>query len=358
MDIRANFAAQSLVDEEIRAEIRRHEDTMKTLKIRRNTYCAVNQLPNEVLTSIFTMVQLLSICPYPPKRLIWQWWTPLLYVCQAWHEIIMVNPHFWSFISLNSNQAPRMLRLSKEVPLQVSVLVPGSPDERLWSLDPGHETTASWLLNTFRSSPNLQDVYIQQLRGPLIDPRSPRVALAYLHTLSITSENPLTLSIFDHLDAPALATLCAYYDRAEANMFTGRELSGLETIISQVTNPQITVESSEISLKSKASLSIVGYLHGADHSEHRLVKISLPRDLPADILRNIYDLPPLHNTSHLYLESIDADFLGPPPSSLIPSYTNVERIVFFECNSQLLQTLLKRNPEQHPPHGRWRSSAI
>ncbi|KAJ8508064.1 hypothetical protein ONZ45_g9625 [Pleurotus djamor] len=134
MAIQTNFAAQSLIDEEIDAEIKRHEQTMKALNIRRNVYCAVNQLPNDVLTSIFTAVQREARASEPPYHVVFTKWIAISHVCQAWHDLVVNNPRFWSCIDLNSNQVSRMLALSNDSPLEVLCRIPRSASERFWSL--------------------------------------------------------------------------------------------------------------------------------------------------------------------------------------------------------------------------------
>ncbi|KAJ8507228.1 hypothetical protein ONZ45_g10386 [Pleurotus djamor] len=80
MAILTNFAAQSLIDDEIDAEMERHWDLLKRLWSQRNTHCAVNQLPTDVLEHIFFFIKddAESIEPFPCEA--YSEWTVLLYV--------------------------------------------------------------------------------------------------------------------------------------------------------------------------------------------------------------------------------------------------------------------------------------
>ncbi|KAJ8507881.1 hypothetical protein ONZ45_g9800 [Pleurotus djamor] len=447
MVIRTNFEAQSLIDVEIETEMRRHEETMKALKVRRNQHCAINQLPNEVLTSIFLALE--RQAHFSPDLVVFERWNALLLVSQAWHDLIINNPCFWSSIHLNSAQPSRFLRLSKDSLLHLSFDLHNSVSERLWKLVldtisqssrlqalwmdfsvpasfsrvmdmippassaphlqqltirvsdrgmgefdgniwtdlpslrelniyggpllstnihsmpqlthlmistdlPGHQATASWLLGAFRSSPNLEDVHVRDLHGPLIDPRSPRVSLASLHTLSITSRDSSTLSIFNHLDVPSLTILSVRYTKARANVFTLVDLSGLRSTMSGVLTPPKTIHTVDLSMLANEFIFRV-YVrpnHPDDKLLDRSIQCSLPIVPPADMpnLLQVCDLPQLHKASTLIIQQLDARRIGPGPLSFIPWCTDVETIVFNDCNPRLLEALLKPDVDHHPPN--------
>ncbi|KAJ8462732.1 hypothetical protein ONZ45_g17830 [Pleurotus djamor] len=137
MAIATDFNAQNLIDEEIVAEVKRHKEYIKALKIRRNTYCAVNQLPEDVLTTIFRFVKLQAEASYPYDVFdseTYAQWVVLLRVCHAWHDQILDDPRFWTTINLNAPHASRMLDLSKTALLQISVTASTDNEDRLWSL--------------------------------------------------------------------------------------------------------------------------------------------------------------------------------------------------------------------------------
>ncbi|KAJ8507267.1 hypothetical protein ONZ45_g10347 [Pleurotus djamor] len=436
MAIRTNFAAQSLIDEEIDAEIRRHEQTMKALNHRRNIYCAINQLPADVLTSIFTAVQREARTSQSPYHVVFTKWIAISQVCQAWHDLVMNNPRFWSCIDLNSNQASRMLSLSKDSPLEVSCCTPSGASKRFWllvaaiisqsgrleslsmdfddsdalprvlSMIPStssapqmqqlairasgqgglhgniwtdmpslrelnitqgplpstthsmpqlthltissriddHQATASSLLNILKSSPHLQDVYIRGFNGPRVDPRSPRVSLPCLHILYFTTADYLTLSILNHLDAPRLTDLVFVYNGHDGTVITPTDISGLKALVSQVMGASAPIHKVEIYITNAFTLYV------PDQSEGHHINCTLPLGFPEVLLRELCNLPPLHKASCLYLESMDSNNVAPQSLSFIPSYTDIETIVLCQPNAHLLQTLLTRDTEQHPPH--------
>ncbi|KAJ8520028.1 hypothetical protein ONZ45_g3060 [Pleurotus djamor] len=137
MAIATDFNAQNLIDEEIVAEVKRHKEHIKALNIRRNTYCAVNQLPDDVLRAIFLFVKLEAeaSCPYtafgPDTH---AQWVVLLRVCHAWHDQIVGDPQFWTRINLNSPHASKMLVLSKAALLSISVMIPTDVGDSLCPL--------------------------------------------------------------------------------------------------------------------------------------------------------------------------------------------------------------------------------
>ncbi|KAJ8480847.1 hypothetical protein ONZ45_g15510 [Pleurotus djamor] len=137
MAIATDFAAQNLVDEEIVAEIKQHTARIKALKIRRNSYCAVNRLPDDVLKTILLFVKSQAEMSASSRMFTsrpYSQWVVLLSVCYAWHDLIMDDPRFWSTINLNTLHAPRMLDLSKSAPLEIQLRVHTNAGEGLWSL--------------------------------------------------------------------------------------------------------------------------------------------------------------------------------------------------------------------------------
>ncbi|KAJ8520026.1 hypothetical protein ONZ45_g3064 [Pleurotus djamor] len=444
MGIRTNFAAQSLVDEEIDAEIKRHEKAMKTLNMRRNTYCAINQLPDDVLVSIFYAVQLQTCSSGPFRQVVFEEWIVLLQVCQAWHDIIHNNPFLWSSINLNSTQALRMLNLSKDSPLQMSFRIPIHADEGLWTsivdtvsqsarlqallmdiyepatlprvlslippdcsaphlqrlaiqvsgsgklhgkiwLDfpslrelslsqaplpsnvhampklthlrissqlPDHQVTTSWLLEIFSSSPNLQDVDIWELCGRLVDPTSTRVSLPSLKSLSITSYDASTLSIFDYIDTPCLKALGVGYANARAQGFAATDLSGLKTTMSGVLTLPMTIHTVELWLVNEFLLRVYGPPDRPGHLGSRSIRCTLPLVPPEDmhVLLQLCDLPLLHKASLLIVHHINPDHIGTAPLSFISSYTDIETMILDDCTPHVLESLLKSDIEEDPPN--------
>ncbi|KAJ8502482.1 hypothetical protein ONZ45_g11713 [Pleurotus djamor] len=137
-----DFAAQELVDEEIAAELKRHQEHIKVLNIRRNSFCAVNRLPSDVLACILLYVKLQAEASnsrmdtsYSPS---YSQCMVLLRVCHTWHDHVMNDARFWCTINLNlpAAQVSKMLARSKAALLQIQLCVPtpSANEEVFWSL--------------------------------------------------------------------------------------------------------------------------------------------------------------------------------------------------------------------------------
>ncbi|KAJ8522296.1 hypothetical protein ONZ45_g1089 [Pleurotus djamor] len=133
MAIITDFAAQKLIDEEIQTEIARHEQCIKALKIRRNAHCAINQLPDDILSHILHLVKLQS--KYTAASLLGREpWFKILCICHAWRDLVLSNPRYWSTIDLGSPHASQMLQHSKSAPLRIVLRVPDEPNDKFWPL--------------------------------------------------------------------------------------------------------------------------------------------------------------------------------------------------------------------------------
>ncbi|KAJ8502474.1 hypothetical protein ONZ45_g11712 [Pleurotus djamor] len=137
MALKTDLAAQRRVDEEIAAEIERHKECVKALKIRRNSFCAVNQLPNDVLTHILLFVKLQAEASSDAGAFsseAYSEWIGLLRVCHLWYDSMQGHPRFWTTISLDSPHVLRMWDLSKAAPLEIMFSVPWDAGDSLLSL--------------------------------------------------------------------------------------------------------------------------------------------------------------------------------------------------------------------------------
>ncbi|KAJ8509266.1 hypothetical protein ONZ45_g8541 [Pleurotus djamor] len=95
-----NFAAQKLIDDEIReletTIIAERETQILALKRRRNTYCAVSQIPPTLLSSIFLETRGNALSPtYDPT------WHRLNLVCSHWRAVALNSPLLWTNIRIN-----------------------------------------------------------------------------------------------------------------------------------------------------------------------------------------------------------------------------------------------------------------
>ncbi|KAJ8496334.1 hypothetical protein ONZ45_g12488 [Pleurotus djamor] len=132
--IETDFAAQKEIDNEIANEIARHKERVRALKSQRNTYCAINKMPVEVVLRILLVF----------KHDLEEWysriedsrrrWFTLMRVCQFWRNLVLGCPRFWNHIDVSSPHAGRMLTLAKGAPLKVILREPSSSNERFWTL--------------------------------------------------------------------------------------------------------------------------------------------------------------------------------------------------------------------------------
>ncbi|KAJ8507872.1 hypothetical protein ONZ45_g9796 [Pleurotus djamor] len=119
MGITTDFAAQKQIDRQIAKETATYRERVGALKSQRNTYCAINKIPDEVLLRVFLFVKLgvEKWCQYisDARR---EWFT-LMRVCQSWRNLVLECPYFWTYIDASSPDADRMLARSKGAPLEV-----------------------------------------------------------------------------------------------------------------------------------------------------------------------------------------------------------------------------------------------
>ncbi|KAJ8455624.1 hypothetical protein ONZ45_g18894 [Pleurotus djamor] len=121
----------NLMDQRIRTDVLAHQaidEQIHALKIRRNTYCAVSQLPDEILSRIFTFTKLDAEQTFGSMRKRHQWMSSTVHVCRAWRKIGLNHPSLWSCIDLPAPHAMEMLFRSKSAPLQLLCKVPDETD--------------------------------------------------------------------------------------------------------------------------------------------------------------------------------------------------------------------------------------
>ncbi|KAJ8488123.1 hypothetical protein ONZ45_g14068 [Pleurotus djamor] len=113
--IRTDVLAHQAIDEQIHA-----------LKIRRNTYCAISQLPDEILYRIFAFTKLNAELEqtFPFSRGRHQWMNSTVHVCRAWRNIGLNNPSLWTSIDLPAPHTMEMLFRSKSAPLRLFCKIP------------------------------------------------------------------------------------------------------------------------------------------------------------------------------------------------------------------------------------------
>jgi hypothetical protein len=116
----------------IDAEVKALEESIRTLKLRRNALVPVSSLPPEVITAIFSFLRLrvtpsalsLGEKPDQPDPLAW---LRVAHVCHRWREIALNQPLFWNhldFTTVTSAGAAEILTRAKKAPLHLEARVP------------------------------------------------------------------------------------------------------------------------------------------------------------------------------------------------------------------------------------------
>ncbi|KAJ8454215.1 hypothetical protein ONZ45_g19388 [Pleurotus djamor] len=118
MPVTTNIAAQAAIDEEITM----HLEGIITLKRRRNTYAAIGQLPDEVLTEIFLSFSVED----PSSTELVRWLNTTRAVCHRWRDVVLNSPRAWANITLTPTPnhlkfAALMLELCKAADLSVHI---------------------------------------------------------------------------------------------------------------------------------------------------------------------------------------------------------------------------------------------
>ncbi|KAJ8473726.1 hypothetical protein ONZ45_g16195 [Pleurotus djamor] len=114
-----DWASQRRIDDQI-SEL---HQTIRDLKIRRNSCNAISQLPNELLSRVFLQVRY----PYHPRTLVEGGsrgqWMSILGVCHSWRMVALATPHLWNWIDMGFiEQARQFIERSKTLPLNVQYI--------------------------------------------------------------------------------------------------------------------------------------------------------------------------------------------------------------------------------------------
>ncbi|KII86792.1 hypothetical protein PLICRDRAFT_177530 [Plicaturopsis crispa FD-325 SS-3] len=104
--------------DEIDAEIARHELCILVLKDRRNKRAPIHRLPAEILSSIFIWYR--DMCS---GYAYWPLWTRVSHVCRHWRDVALDSPRLWSHIvSWDSPEwTHECLLRSKNAPLRITL---------------------------------------------------------------------------------------------------------------------------------------------------------------------------------------------------------------------------------------------
>ena len=113
----------------IDAEIRSLAESIRTLRLRRNSLSPVSSLPSEIFAAIFSFLRLPTsgTSPLGGNQDQHLSWLCVAHVCHEWREVALNLPFFWShvdFTTLSSAGATEILVRSKSVPLYLEAWVP------------------------------------------------------------------------------------------------------------------------------------------------------------------------------------------------------------------------------------------
>ena len=112
------------IDVEIKSLEESFQESLLSLRRRRNAVIPISSLPTEVIAAIFSIFRLLEIDE--PLRLdcgvqVYLAWLRVTHVCHQWREIALNNPLLWSridFANITLAGAVEMLARAKKVPLR------------------------------------------------------------------------------------------------------------------------------------------------------------------------------------------------------------------------------------------------
>lgn len=106
-------------------EIKSLEESIRTLRYRRNALVPISSLPTEVITTIFSFFHLSTFTSGKPDPLAW---LRVTHVSHQWREIALNQPLFWNhvnFTTLSSAGAAEILARAKTAPLFLEARIPG-----------------------------------------------------------------------------------------------------------------------------------------------------------------------------------------------------------------------------------------
>jgi hypothetical protein len=121
----------------IDAEIKSLEESIRSLKHRRNSLAPISSLPTEIISNIFSILRV-PVAPSPltlptlsekPDNLPW---FRISHVCRHWREITLNQPLFWSHLRLANftlEGAGEMIARAKMLPLHLEARARGHWDD-------------------------------------------------------------------------------------------------------------------------------------------------------------------------------------------------------------------------------------
>jgi hypothetical protein len=128
----AQANSREFLQQAIGAKIQSLEESLRTLKLRRNTLSPVSSLPPEIFAAIFSFLCLPGIPSLGgnPDHNIAR--LHISHVCHQWREIAFNQPQLWSHVDFNTLSlagAKEILVRAKSVPLYMEKRVSGKQDD-------------------------------------------------------------------------------------------------------------------------------------------------------------------------------------------------------------------------------------
>ena len=173
----------------IDAEIKSLEESIRTLRHRRNAIAPISSLPTEVIALILSISrQLYGGFPYVQKNdLVW---LRVTHVCHHWREIALNNSLFWShidFTNITSASTTEMLVRAKKAPLHLTACFLSFPRDH-----------ARFIAFTKELQSRVTNICHLDIRADAVFLRRPLKRLSSpaptLESLSLSTEDITTLS--------------------------------------------------------------------------------------------------------------------------------------------------------------------
>jgi hypothetical protein len=210
----------------IDAEIKSLEQSIRALKFRRNALAPISSLPTEVFAAIFSLLRLPGTTSAPagePDHHLA--WSSVTHVCHQWREITLNDPLLWrqiDFTNITLAGAAEMLTRAKKAPLHLEARVTGQlqDDARFIAFEKALQSRVSHLCHVTISADSfylhrtlerlaspaptleylsLSTEKIYRARTPvrtsisstLFDGVTPRLSFLILHKCDISWKSPL-----------------------------------------------------------------------------------------------------------------------------------------------------------------------
>ncbi|KAJ8488531.1 hypothetical protein ONZ45_g13924 [Pleurotus djamor] len=233
------------------------------------------------------------------------------------------------------------------------------PEEPIFSpfltefhIDSRQQVSMSWLLNTLRGSPLLEDVDIGFMGPEPMNFVTPLVKLPHLRRLSFDSDCISSVNIFKHLEIPVTSSIDMTLIRDTAHVDSPADLSGLRNTLSRFTHDEahprlgrIFISFHDGEFRLYVYRSGDNYDYHDDHIDggypligftmHRTVQFPIPSCI------ELCHALPLSTIPTLALDGFRGDFLRGTALSILVACPNTQTLEVSHCDPSLLGELSK-----------------